>query len=321
MSSIVTKFKRTYLKEYYHIDILKEMELTKSGFYANEINTCRSYYSEGNITKYKEHKSELPAVAFCGKFENGHSLKNLVSYNSLMILDIDDLDPLSTLKLKQELSQDDFVMALWLSPSGVGLKGLIKVLGDQNTHKALFKSISDYILTTYNLILDKSGSDISRLCYVSYDPDLYLNIDSKVYEDEEAIKSPKDSKLNKKIPKKDNSEILKLSDSITYKEGLNRPLDRKTITTIIKYLKKRGKSITSTYEDWVKVALAISNSFTFDIGHKLFLELCRLDGSLHDEVKSLNLITKMYNTNKPNSSNYITFSTLVFLAQKSGFKR
>jgi len=84
---------------------------------------------------------------------------------------------------------------------------------------------------------------------------------------------------------------------------------------IIKYLSKRNLSITNSYSDWYKVALAIANSFTYDIGEKYFLRLSKLDVNKYDEQKCRTLLKYCYE----NSKGKFNFGTIVYLAIKVGY--
>ena len=99
-------------------------------------------------------------------------------------------------------------------------------------------------------------------------------------------------------------------------KGKNLPQNRNTMKSITKYLSKRHLSITPDYEKWYRVAYAVANTFTFDIGEKYYLTLCRLDGALHDEEQSKYLLYYSYE----NSKGEITFSTIVYLAKQLGYK-
>ncbi|MCX5844622.1 MAG: hypothetical protein NT022_12915, partial [Deltaproteobacteria bacterium] len=99
-------------------------------------------------------------------------------------------------------------------------------------------------------------------------------------------------------------------------QGKNAAQDRATIRSITKFLTKHKKSITHSYPNWYRVAFAIANTFTHDIGEEYFLRLCRLDGIKHDEIQSKNLLRYCYETSK----NEISFKTVVYLAREEGFK-
>lgn len=99
-------------------------------------------------------------------------------------------------------------------------------------------------------------------------------------------------------------------------EGRNKKSDRETARKILIFLTKNKKSITYNYSSWLKVAFAIANSFTFDVGKDIFLKLCRLDMDLHDEYKSENLLRYCYCKRRKDE---ITFSSIIYLSGQAGF--
>ena len=50
-----------------------------------------------------------------------------------------------------------------------------------------------------------------------------------------------------------------------------------------KFLTKNEKSITFDYDDWLRVALAIAGSFTYEVGLRYFIELSKMDGIKFNE--------------------------------------
>lgn len=70
------------------------------------------------------------------------------------------------------------------------------------------------------------------------------------------------------------------------------------------------------HRDWFCVAMAIVTAFNYDVGEKYYLRLCRLDGPKHDEKASQLMLQYCYE-----HSNFdITLGTLVYLAQRKGYK-
>ena len=70
-------------------------------------------------------------------------------------------------------------MMLFISPSGNGVKGIIKIpKSTQDEHSKIFKKFEDEYQLKY---LDAGGSNVDRVCFESYDKDLYVNLDSKIY--------------------------------------------------------------------------------------------------------------------------------------------
>ena len=99
-------------------------------------------------------------------------------------------------------------------------------------------------------------------------------------------------------------------------EGKNKPQHREILNTLIRFLRKKHLSITENYEQWFRVAFAIANTFSCDIGLKYYLQLCELDGIRFDEIGSRKILKYCYE----NSNGDITFATILFYAQKVGFK-
>ena len=131
-------------------------------------------------TQNKDLKSKLPAVTFGGTFE-ARTKETLLDASGLMILDFDKFESEDILlQERMKLQQNPFVYCVFVSPSGNGLKVLIKIpksTAEEYTRR--YNSIYKYLDKTY---LDKSGKDIVRLCYLSYDEDIFINEDAVIYE-------------------------------------------------------------------------------------------------------------------------------------------
>jgi len=301
--------------------LIKEINDIKNGTYKTEILNCRnSLIKEKNIDLYKKQKSQLKAVTFCGLFEKGRKISNLVQYNKLIVIDIDNLSYDELNRIKSVLVQDEYILAAWESPSSLGLKGLVKIDSTVETHKDFFFSLSLYFLQQYNIELDKSGSDITRLCYISYDENIYVNYNSKTFDNIIAI-NPNDSIKKQKdgILKEKQIPNISLSKSAFATEGMNNAKDKAQIKKIIKFLSGKNISITENFNDWIKIAVVISNSFSYDLGENYFLSICRIDAHKHDELRSKELLKYCYNNRKLNHAKKLTFASLIFIANQKGF--
>ena len=101
-----------------------------SGKYWKTVCEARAYLRDGDQEMYKACKAMLPVVAFGGVFEGGHSKGHLVRYNHIVVIDIDHLEGAALPTAVGQLREDEYVFAYWLSPSGEGLKGLVRISGD-----------------------------------------------------------------------------------------------------------------------------------------------------------------------------------------------
>jgi hypothetical protein len=69
------------------------------------------------------------------------------------------------------LQADPHVGAVFVGPSGVGIKCAVRI--DGTRHLASFNSAKEYFAKEYGLQLDKACKDIERLCFLSFDPEAW----------------------------------------------------------------------------------------------------------------------------------------------------
>lgn len=295
----------------------------KNCAYQEQVIKARYFLTKGDGDKYAEAKSKLPAVTFCGTFIKGHKAEECEHYNNLLVIDIDKLDEQDMIYTEKCLQKDPYIAAYWQSPSGHGFKGLVHLNYDDSfnvislsvSHKTAFQQMFTYLLSTYGIALDRSGSDISRLCYMSSDEGAVIKEEAMAFE-VEFDKKVEDAKRNvritgtvKAVAPKDWNEIY--GKATGYKDNI---YNRNLVMFVLKKLTKKHLSITETWEDWVKVAFAIASSIHPEKGRDLFLQLCRLDGANHDEARSERLIWDAYSLNRGRCS----INTIKYLARQKG---
>lgn len=278
--------------------------------YEKTVREAREYLKEGNQEMYKACKSMLPVVAFSGLFEKGHSKSNLVRYNNIVIIDIDHLTEEALPLVRQQLQQDEYVFAYWLSPSGQGLKGLVRISdGDgeplDEHHRQAFRQLSAYFESTYAITIDPSGSDYSRLCYACWDEELVVKEQARVFVVEKALRPPEGG-----VSAPPSGGRGARSSRVK-----NRQTNRETLQDILQYLQQQGRSITRDYENWVRVAYALACTFTRKPGLAYFLQLSRQDADKYDEAQCRKTFDYCYD----HSNGDCSFGTIVYLAQKAGY--
>jgi hypothetical protein len=67
-----------------------------------------------------------------------------------------------------------------ISPSGDGVKALVRVAPNAALHEAYFHQAAEYFRKTYDVEMDPSGKDVSRAFFATHDPDLKDNINARV---------------------------------------------------------------------------------------------------------------------------------------------
>lgn len=168
-------------------DILKILSDIKTGVYQNAITYLRKSLADDKREAAERAKKSLPAFTPSATFNGGRKMEFLTNYNALMVLDIDKLEKEKLQQCKTKIRMDDFVFASFVSPSGNGIKIFVKVSSVAEQHKDTFLALQRYFEELLQVEIDKSGKDITRLCFFSYDPELYLNENSEVFSDNPKI--------------------------------------------------------------------------------------------------------------------------------------
>jgi len=134
---------------------------------------------EKNKPERQELKKLLPAICFSGTF-NKRTDASLIQHSGLICLDFDGYSKQKELlQDKENLTKNKYVFSVFISPSGNGLKVLVKIPADADNHTNYFNSLEKYFNSQY---FDKTSKNVSRVCYESYDPLLHINENSSVWD-------------------------------------------------------------------------------------------------------------------------------------------
>jgi twinkle protein len=120
-------------------------------------------------------KKQLPAICFSGEFKH-RSDNGLLKHSGLVCIDFDHLGD-RLIAFKDKLCKDPYTHIAFISPSGDGLKVVIKIPPQADTHAASCRAISKY----YEEESLDEFEDVSRVCFESYDPTIYYNKDSDIF--------------------------------------------------------------------------------------------------------------------------------------------
>jgi hypothetical protein len=141
------------------------------------LNRIKSGSSKDAVLKYRKSldakdKRALAGVCFNGTFLN-RSATGLIELSGLMILDFDKFKTeKDAIDFKFNVCQNNFVYAAFISPSALGVKVLVKIPKELNNFHLYFNALESFFDSPH---FDKSGKDISRFCFESYDPQVYIN--------------------------------------------------------------------------------------------------------------------------------------------------
>ena len=124
----------------------------------------------------KALKRSLPVVLFSGTFSTRKD-DDIFEHSRLIVIDLDNVDVES---VKRQLGTDEYVFSCWTSPSGNGVKALVQISNPER-HEDHFRALETYFDRTYGLEVDGTGKNVSRACFESYDPELIVQMDAKVF--------------------------------------------------------------------------------------------------------------------------------------------
>jgi hypothetical protein len=172
---VVSVFKDLYKSKDvpFHVPIEKIIKRIKQGASKELVESIRN----GN----KENKNKLPCILFSGIFNERNS-NSLKEHSGLMVMDFDKYPNNETMFNHLELlKQNKHFILLFISPSGNGIKGVIRVSNQltKETHPKVFKEFQNEFEYDY---FDIVNSNIDRVCFESYDPNIYVNFEAELFE-------------------------------------------------------------------------------------------------------------------------------------------
>lgn len=166
----ITIYKNLYDLTPYYTDVKTALNRIARGNSRAQIEAIRGILDKDRQDALKRN---LPSVCFAGKFDNTRTDKNIIEHSNFIVLDFDNLHDVR--EKQGNLINFDFIYACWVSPRGNGLKALVR-LADGKKHREHFAALKDIFPD-----IDESGVNESRVCFESWDPDIYINEAAKAF--------------------------------------------------------------------------------------------------------------------------------------------
>jgi hypothetical protein len=198
-----------------YVSVFKILGSIEDGSFKSKVEAIRNENDKGNQSRLK---SSLVSILFSSSKQEGvesgrnnkvswRTDKGLVEHSGLMCLDLDKFDnEFEMMLVKANLIKDDYVFSVFVSPSGEGLKVLVKVPPQIENHRKYFYGLKEHFNSPN---FDDSCVNEARVCYVSYDEDIYINKDSLVFDKMVEQKAPsvevKEVKVQVKV---DNNRVI-----------------------------------------------------------------------------------------------------------------
>ncbi len=160
-----------------NFELVKVLNAIKDGKFDKEITKLREADSEEEKGRIK---NSLLAFTPSVELNTGRTFTEGDSYSSFIHLDYDKLEDVTgALKKIKAL---DYTYSCFVSPSGNGIKVFVRVSNNKEQHEDAFNTLKSYYDKAVGVESDKSIKDLCRLCFVSSDPNLYINEESEVFD-------------------------------------------------------------------------------------------------------------------------------------------
>jgi hypothetical protein len=175
----------------------------KTGEHKTQIDNLRKLKDELAITNNKLHLPNFMASGVFAKSTND----SLLEHSGYIQVDFDnkkdhpDIQKAGFTKesLRKKLIADNYIYALFDSPTNTGLKAIVKI--PTIAHRQSFQALEKYFKDNYNnLQIDTSCKNEARRFFVSYDKDLFLNKNSDIFS-EIALEEKELKEFSKEIDK------------------------------------------------------------------------------------------------------------------------
>lgn len=142
--------------------------------YATALKIHGDHKKAHSDPNYTGAKMQLPGFTPSGEFSYRKD-ECLVRYSGLLCYDLDGLDDVARIKAVARV--DAFCVMAYTSPSGYGVKLFLRWADPRpGDHKHAWDVGKQHVEAVYGVtITDTAGRDLSRLCLLAYDPDVYYN--------------------------------------------------------------------------------------------------------------------------------------------------
>ena len=151
----VTLYKNTFGHKIKDLPLSEVLRDIKNGVWFEDIFKLRKIRAKSS-KNYDREKVNLMAFTPCATFKASYKLKgkqkvlrpptkaDLIQYNQLIIVDFDKLDEFDIHEAWQKVCREQYTLAAFSSPSGAGLKVLVRVNSELEQHKEAFKAVNEY---------------------------------------------------------------------------------------------------------------------------------------------------------------------------------
>ena len=149
--------------------------------YKTEVEEIRNLIAQGNKAEADNKKKQLLAFTPSAVFSEKRQMPFLEMYSGFVHLDFDKLKPEQLQTAFAIISKISYTSLCFISPSGNGLKVFVEVSTELEHHDIAYLQVQKYYEDATGLKADPSCKDVTRLCFMSHDPNAYRTIQNEKF--------------------------------------------------------------------------------------------------------------------------------------------
>ena len=181
-NKLMVSFYKDFTQNLGVINLLEIFKDIKSDKYKNDIESIRYALHKNADAKASNIKNKLTSFTTSGTFGANRTKTNINSYSQILCLDFDDIPVTEINHLSSVINQCKYTFASFISPSGTGLKVFIQINSNAEQHTTVYNHVANFYKDLSGYDVDAKCKDITRLCFVSYDAELFLNENANIFE-------------------------------------------------------------------------------------------------------------------------------------------
>jgi len=149
--------------------------------YKTEVEEIRNLVAQGKKEEADNKKKQLLAFTPSAVFSEKRQMPFLEMYSGFVHLDFDKLTQEQLQTAFAIISKISYTSLCFISPSGNGLKVFVEVSTELEHHDIAYFQVQKYYEDATGLKADPSCKDVTRLCFMSHDPNAYRTIQNEKF--------------------------------------------------------------------------------------------------------------------------------------------
>lgn len=257
---IINKKGETFYIDYYQRAYIEPTDVPATDYFVSnkeKVLKGRKLRSEKDKKGYGKQKSLSFAVSGSAVYPLNTPSRvacNIAYRNQLLFLDFDFDFEDDLVFIFEILKADKYSKMVHRSFSGDGFVVVVEMTEKDacNNFKLVFKKLEKYYKDTYNLAIDTACSDITRLRYISFDPDIFIKQNTLVEITQEELDV--DNKQRKQAFERTSRKIAEFE-----RKQKDNPTQFRSVSDLVDEIILTENRLVDGYENWLQIARSLND--------------------------------------------------------------